>query len=357
MWAMVMEEIGQPLALERVADPAPSPAGVVLAVDAVGVCRTDWHLWHGHWDWVGIAVEAPRVLGHECAGTVVAVGSSVTGLEVGQRVVAPFHVACGQCSACLVGQNNICAAADYLGSGIDGGFAQYVHVPRAEVNCRRLPDTVSASTAAMFGCRYGSAFHALTDVARLRAGEWVVVTGAGGGVGTSAVQLAAAMGASVVAVDLTEDKLRLAASAGASVTVLGGRPGGTEQVLDATGGGVNVSIGATSHSACVAEGISILKAGGRHVQIGMTDAQQRGQVPLPLDDLVAREIQVAGASGIPHRSLAELIRFVASGRCDPEALITSRLGLAEVNGTFRAMDGAGAPGFTVVDTFPKGQTA
>lgn len=357
MWAMVMEEIGRPLSLERVADPTPDPLSVVLAVDAVGVCRTDWHLWRGDWDWLGITVEAPRVLGHECAGTVVAVGSAVTGLDVGQRVVAPFHVACGQCSACLAGRNNICATADYLGSGIDGGFAQYIHVPRAEVNCRRLPDTVSAHAAAMLGCRYGSAFHALTDVAQLRAGEWIAVTGAGGGVGTSAVQLATAMGVNVVAVDLTEDKLRLAASAGASVTVLGGHPDAADQVLDATGGGVDVSIGATSDSACVTAGISILKAGGRHVQIGMTDAQQQGRVPLPLDDLVAREIHVAGASGIPHRSLDELIRFVASGRCDPEALITSRLDLAEVNSALRAMDGAGTPGFTVVDSFREGRTA
>lgn len=357
MWAMVMEAVGQPLALERVADPTPDPLSVVLAVDAVGICRTDWHLWHGHWDWLGIAVETPRVLGHECAGTIVAVGSAVTGLEVGQRVVAPFHVACGQCSACLAGRNNICAAADYLGSGIDGGFAQYVHVPRAEVNCRRLPDTVSSPAAAMLGCRYGSAFHALTDVGRLRAGEWVVVAGAGGGVGTSAVQLAAAMGANVVAVDLTEDKLRLAASVGADVTVLGGHPDTVAQVRDATGGGADVSIGATSDSACVTAGLSLLKAGGRHVQIGMTGAQEKGQVPLPLDDLVAREIHVAGASGIPHRSLDELIRFVASGRCDPEALITSRLDLTQVNGTFQAMNGAGTPGFTVVDAFRNGQTA
>lgn len=195
--------------LETADLPAPTAGSgeAVIRVEAAGVCRTDWHLWRGDWDWEGIRLPLPRTLGHEVAGTVVELGPDVERVAVGDRVTVPFHLSCGRCEACCSGASEVCPRADYLGSSLDGGWAELLRIPRAELNVIPLPDGLGFDAAAAMGRRFMTAFHAITVQGRVGPGDWVVVWGAGGGVGRSAVQILAGLGALAVAVDVVAEKL------------------------------------------------------------------------------------------------------------------------------------------------------
>ena len=196
----------KPLELADLPDPVPGPGEVVVQVEAEGICRTDWHVWNGDWDWVGLTPTLPLVMGHELGGTVVAIGPGVSDVHEGDRVTTPFHESCGRCAYCRSGRSNLCDDMEFLGLTHDGGYAQYAAIRNADFNCIKLPDSIDALSAAAIGCRYMTAFHAVTRQGRLTAGQWVAVHGAGG-IGLSAVQIAAALGGRVIAVDLADAKL------------------------------------------------------------------------------------------------------------------------------------------------------
>ncbi|MBX9247142.1 alcohol dehydrogenase catalytic domain-containing protein, partial [Actinotalea ferrariae] len=197
MRAVVFEQFGGPLEVRDVPEPTCPPSGAVIRVEATGVCRSDWHGWQGHDD--GIAL--PHVPGHELAGTVVEVGSEVRGWRAGDRVTVPFVCACGSCPACLDGEHQVCERQTQPGFTHHGSFAELVAVDHADVNLVRLPDGMSAVTAASLGCRFATAYRALTVHGGVRAGQWVAVHGCGG-VGLSAVMIAVALGARVAALDV-----------------------------------------------------------------------------------------------------------------------------------------------------------
>ena len=195
MRAVVIEAFGQVPRVVDVPDPAPPPHGVVVAVEATGVCRSDWHAWQGH----DPDVTLPHVPGHELAGTVVAVGGDVRRWRVGDRVTTPFVTACGTCPECAAGHQQVCRAQTQPGFTGWGSFAEFVALDHADVNLVGLEEQ-PATTAAALGCRVATAFRAVTDVAAVRAGEWVAVHGCGG-VGLSVIGVAVAGGARVVATD------------------------------------------------------------------------------------------------------------------------------------------------------------
>ena len=199
MRAAVMHAFGEPLSLETVPDPAPEPDGVVVAVRATGVCRSDWHGWMGH----DPSIALPHVGGHELAGVVVAAGPEVRGFAEGDRVTVPFCCGCGRCEPCRQGETQLCERDRQPGFTIWGSFAELVALPRADLNLVRLPDALPDVEAASLGCRFMTAWAALHVHARVRAGEWVAVHGCGG-VGLAAVMIAAAAGAGVIAVDIDD---------------------------------------------------------------------------------------------------------------------------------------------------------
>ena len=191
MRAAVVREFHDDLSIETVADPVCPDNGVVLEVAACGVCRSDYHGWTG----THPKVRNGSILGHEYCGTVMEAGPQAQ-FKPGDRVIAPFILGCGKCSACHTGVSNTCADQIVPGFGTPGAYAEYVAVP-FDHNLVTLPDTMSPALAAGLGCRVTTAWHALTDRANVRAGEWVAVHGTGG-IGLSVLLLAKMLGAQVV---------------------------------------------------------------------------------------------------------------------------------------------------------------
>ena len=170
MKAARLVERRRPLELADLPDPAPGAGEAVVEVEAEGICRTDWHVWNGDWDWVGLVPTLPLVMGHELGGTVVAVGAGVSRVRPGDRVTTPFHESCGRCGYCMIGRSNLCDDMQFLGLTHDGGYARYAAIRNADFNCIQLPDSIDALSAAAIGCRYMTAFHAVTRQGRLAAG-------------------------------------------------------------------------------------------------------------------------------------------------------------------------------------------
>ena len=339
--ALVFDSFGGPLEVREVPSPDPTPDGVVVRVGATGVCRSDWHGWQGH----DLGISLPHVPGHELAGTVEAVGSGVRRWQVGDRVTVPFVNACGRCPRCLQGDQQVCDAQRQPGFTHWGSFAELVALDAADVNLVALPAEMSFTTAASLGCRYATSFRAVRQVAQVTAGEWVVVHGCGG-VGLSAVQVAASLGAQVVAVDVSAEALALASTLGAVATVSG--PDVVGQVRALTDGGAHVSIDAVGSAQTCEDSISCLRPRGRHVQIGLLPASQP-QPAVPMGRVLALELAVLGSHGMAAHGYPELLELVASGRLQPELLVTREIDLADAG---RALADVGRrPGIAVITSF------
>ncbi|MCM6778288.1 zinc-dependent alcohol dehydrogenase family protein [Nocardia sp. CDC159] len=356
MRAAQIVEYGAPLDIREIPDPTPESDGVVLAVQAAGICRSDWHAWMGDWGWLGGQVALPRTLGHELVGEVVAVGPEVRSVRIGDRVTVPFHLACGTCGHCRDGRANVCDNMQVLGFWRDGGYAEYVSIPTADFNCVPVPEGLTPVAASAIGCRFMTAFHAVLGQGEVRPGDRVAVHGVGG-VGLSAVQIASAAGAFVVAVDIDPAKLALAKEQGAAHTIdAGAEPDVPAAVREATDGGAHVSIDALGARATVLNSIRCLRKRGRHVQVGMTGAADAGEIALPIDEITIAELSVVGSHGNPHTSYPRLLSLVASGRLAPQTLVQRTVALEQAGDVLAAMsDFTTGGGITVIDRFGGGQ--
>src|SRR5665647_3119553 len=188
MRAVLYEAFQQLPEVVTVDDPACPETGVVIEVAATGLCRSDWHGWMGH----DPDIRLPHVPGHEFAGVIAEVGSRVRGWHLGDRVTAPFVCACGQCETCRRGEQQVCDRQFQPGVTHWGSFAELVAIDHAQVNLGRVPDDMACETAASLGCRFATAYRAVVHHGRVQSGDWVVVHGCGG-VGLSAVMIAAAV--------------------------------------------------------------------------------------------------------------------------------------------------------------------
>jgi propanol-preferring alcohol dehydrogenase len=345
--AAVLLQFREPLEVRELPDPTPGPGDAVIRVEACGICRSDWHAWQGDWTWAGVQLNLPRVLGHEFGGVVEAVGEQVRNFKPGDRVTVPFHLACGRCEYCYSGRSNICLAYGAIGFHHDGGYGKLVLVPNADVNLVRLPDNVDFATAAALGCRYMTAYHALADRALVRAGEWVAVFGVGG-VGLSAVQIASGLGARVVAVDISDEKLRLARAEGAVETVNATGGDVVKRIKQITGGGVHVSVDALGSVNTALPSVLSVRKGGRHVQVGLTGQQEKGMVPVPVDAMVFQEVSFIPSFGCPVTSYPGLLSLVSAGKLDPRRLVTRTVRIEDATSVLQAMTEFGTTGFTVI---------
>ncbi|MDJ1431711.1 zinc-dependent alcohol dehydrogenase family protein [Halostagnicola sp. A-GB9-2] len=372
MRAAVLEAYREPLSIESVSEPDLASHGIVVEVEACGVCRSDWHAWQGHGEWADDRVSRGQILGHEPAGRVAAVGGGVDRLEVGDRVAIPFNLGDGSCEQCRSGHGNVCADGLALGfeSSVPGAFAERVHVPYADFNATKLPESVSSTDAAALGCRYVTAFHALAHRADVRAGDWIAVHGCGG-LGLAAVQIAVAFGASVVAVDVRDEPLELAADAGAdelvdasavsdvpaaiaeAVAVGTDRDRSSEGRRDGRGtnAGVDVSVDALGRAETCRNSLDSLRIRGTHIQLGLTTDAERGEVSLPIDELTRWDIDFLGSRGMPPSRYDEILRMIASGRLNPGQLVTKTVALEDVSDRLAAMTAYETRGIEVVTEF------
>ena len=334
MRAVVYDAFREPPRVDTVADPAPAPHGAVLKVLTTGLCRSDWHGWMGHDPDI---VRFPHVPGHELVGEVVATGGDVRAWAEGDVVTVPFVCACGACPQCEKGDHQICDNQTQPGFTHWGSFAELVAIDHADVNLVRLPDGLAWDSAASLGCRFATAFRAVAQVGRPQPEEWVAVHGCGG-VGLAAVQVAAALGARVAAVDASPDALALAGECGAELLL----PLGAD-VREATGGGVRVSLDCAGGETALAASVGSLAKRGRHVQVGLQPTPPR----VPVDLVIARELELLGAHGMAAHAYPEMLAMIADGRLRPGRLVTEWIGLDHVPGALVRMD-APTPGVTVI---------
>ncbi|MDV2964910.1 zinc-dependent alcohol dehydrogenase family protein [Nitratireductor aquimarinus] len=346
MKAVFFEAFGETPRLATLPDPTPEPHGVVLKVEATGVCRSDWHGWMGHDD----DIELPHVPGHELAGTVAAVGGSVSKWKIGDRVTVPFVGGCGGCPQCHAGHQQVCDHQFQPGFTHWGSFAEYVSIHQADLNLVALPENMDFVTAASLGCRFATSFRAVVDQGRTKAGEWVSVHGSGG-VGLSAIMIANALGANVVAVDIADDKLALAKALGA-VSTINARtvPDVAEAVREITQGGAHVSIDALGHPETCFNSIRNLRKRGRHVQIGLMVAEQ-STPQVPMAQIIANELEILGSHGMQAHRYDAMMAMIATGKVEPQRLIGKRIALEEAIEALTGMDSFQATGVTVVDRF------
>jgi D-arabinose 1-dehydrogenase-like Zn-dependent alcohol dehydrogenase len=333
--AVVYGAFGQVPTIETVADPVPAVHGSVVRVEATGLCRSDWHGWMGHDPDIR---RFPHVPGHELAGVVEAVGDGVTRWMPGDRVTVPFVCACGTCRPCVAGDHQICDRQTQPGFTHWGSFAELTAVDWADVNLVALPDGLESDAAAALGCRFATAYRAVLQVGRVRAGEWVAVHGCGG-VGLSAVMIAAAAGARVIAVDISEPALKRARQAGAELAV----PAGTD-IRELTDGGAHAALDAIGTEAACAASIAGLRKRGRHVQIGLLPEPPR----VPMDLVIARELEILGSHGMAAHAYPEMLALVVAGRLQPGQLVASQIGLEQAPQALAAMTDSSPVGITVI---------
>lgn len=304
MKAAFLEAFRQPLVVRETQTPDLGPDDALIRVMACGVCRSDWHRWYGDLGWMGLSRDLPLVLGHEQAGIVERVGANVSSVHVGQRVLTPFHNGCGdRCRYCTAGLSNLCERPAVLTR--TGGFAEYSRIANADFNAIPLPDDVSFEAGAAMGCRYMTAYHAVADRGEVTGGDWVAVHGCGG-IGLSAIQVASALGAQVIAIDVGEEKLAQARAQGARYAVDASDGDVAAQIKDITSGGADVSM---------------------------------------------TEIQFRGSMGNPNHLYRPLLNLVRDGKLSPQALVGERISLGDVSRVFDAMTSFQTFGFTTITDF------
>ncbi|VEG55072.1 Zn-dependent alcohol dehydrogenase [Mycolicibacterium aurum] len=342
MRAVVMDRVAGPLEVRTVADPAPPDGGVVVAVHATGLCRSDWHAWAGHEE-----LALPHVPGHELAGVVEAVGAGVRRWAVGDRVTVPFVSGCGSCDWCRSGNTQVCPHQEQPGFTYWGSFAEYVALPAADTNLVAIPDSVSFAAAAGLGCRFATAYRALTGRARLLAGEWLTVVGAGG-VGLSAVMIGKALGASVIAVDRNDGALAAAADLGADVTLHADTADIPARVHEVTEGGSHVGLDAVGSESACATSVLSLRRQGRHVQVGLLPPVH-GHPRVPMDRVIAWELDLLGSHGMAAADYPPMLAMIERGQLRPHQLIERTIGLDDVVSALPGLDTASPAGITIID--------
>ncbi len=322
MKAMVFHGRERPLVPEEVPTPEPDPGQVRVKVAACGVCHTDLHyIDHG----TPTFKEPPLILGHEISGTVDAVGEGVTERSVGDRVLIAAVTSCGVCAACRTGRENICEAGEMLGNHVDGGYAEFVVAPARDTFL--LPDEVPLEEGSIIADAVTTPYHAVVNRGRVQPGDAVVVFGCGG-VGLNVVQLAASLGARVVAVDIAPAKLAWAERLGAARTI---DPSAVERldraVREATGGAADWVSGLPTTSKATSAALAALRTGGRAVFVGYSpDA-----VTLNSGRIMFRELEISGSLGCRPVDYPRVIELARQGRIRLTDLVTHRYPLEELN--------------------------
>lgn len=346
MKAAIYHQFKGPITIEKVPDPTPTEHGVVIKVEATGICRSDWHGWQGH----DPDITLPHVPGHELAGTINEVGKAIKNWQVGDRVTLPFVCGCGHCEQCHSGNEQVCDNQFQPGFTHWGSFAEYVAINYAERNLVKLPNSMQFSTAASLGCRFITSFRAIVDQGRVKADEWVAVHGCGG-VGLSAIMIAHAMGAKVIAIDITDEKLALAKSLEADFLVNASNVGSVETIIkELSFGGVDISIDALGSKTTCYNSIKSLRKRGRHIQVGLL-AGEHSNPAIPMGDVIANELEIIGSHGMQAHQYQRIFSLIEQGVLHPDKLVNDLVSLPEGIEYLIKMDNFNRNGITIINRF------
>ena len=346
MTAAIFDTFQGPISIQNVPDPTPKNHGVIIKVKATGLCRSDWHGWMGH----DADIQLPHVPGHELAGVVEAIGKDVSRFKIGDRITVPFVCGCGSCGQCTSGNHQVCDHQSQPGFTHWGSFAEYVNLDFADVNLVKLPDSISYETAASLGCRFITSYRAIVAQGKVTGGQYVVVHGCGG-VGLSAIMIATALGAQVIAVDIKEETLKLAKELGAAATVNGrNNKQVVEEIKALTKGGAHVSIDALGSQTTCFNSIANLRKRGKHIQIGlMTGDHQHPNIPM--DQVLANELEIIGSHGMQAHKYPEMLAMIENGKLQPDKLIGKTVSLEAATQLLPNMNTFEGKGITVIDSF------
>jgi alcohol dehydrogenase len=346
MRAAIYEEFQGPIQISNVAEPTPKDNGVVIRVKATGLCLSDWHGWMGN----DPDIHLPHVPGHELAGVIEEVGKGVLRWRAGDRVTLPFVCGCGVCPQCESGNHQVCDDQFQPGFTHWGSFAEFVAIDRADINLVRLPEELDYVTAASLGCRFITSFRAVVDQGKVSPGQWVAVHGCGG-VGLSAIMIAKALGASVVAIDITGEKLDLACSVGADAVVNVTRVDDVVgAVTEITGGGAHVSLDALGNPVTCFNSIANLRKRGKHIQVGLTVGEHRHPA-VPINLVIAKELEILGSHGMQAYRYAALLEMIRTGALAPQKLVGRTINLDQAIEELPIMDRFQSLGMMVINEF------
>lgn len=346
MRALVFDKFQGKLQIQEVRDPTPKPDAVVVKVAATGLCRSDWHGWMGH----DPAIVLPHVPGHELAGIIAEIGKDVHNFRVGERVTVPFVCGCGNCRQCNSGNHQVCDHQSQPGFTHWGSFAEYVALDYADTNLVKLPEEIEDVTAASLGCRFITSFRALVHHGKVSEGQYVAVHGCGG-VGLSAIIIAKALGAQIIAVDINQKQLELAKSLGAFATINAAESQDViQRIKDVTDGGVHLSIDGLGSAITCFNSISSLRKRGKHIQVGlMTGNHTHPKVPMDL--VIANELEIIGSHGMQAYKYPEIFEMIRDGKLHPEKLVTRTITLQEAAIALPSMNTFNTSGISVINSF------
>ncbi|CAE7418957.1 adhT [Symbiodinium natans] len=351
MRAAVYGEFSGPISIQEVPKPYAPVGGLLLRVKACGVCRSDYHGWKGL-DSDIVQHGLPFTPGHELSGVVVKLGQGTTKFQVGDRVAVPFILSCGNCRQCARSRPTICEGQAQPGFTFPGGFAEFVAIPRADRNCSLIPPKVSFVQAAALGCRLTTAFRAVMQQGRLKAGETLAVFGCGGlGLSAVMVALAAAENVRVLAVDPSEEACKKALELGAwhAFDAKEGDEYVRAKVAEVTAGfGADVTVDAAGFAKSCENAVWCTRRGGRMVQVGLP----HGEEPrLPMARVAGLEIEIIGSHGLAATDMPLLLSMVAAGKLQPEKLVEREVNLEDGAKALEDMEKGSALGMTMITNF------
>lgn len=324
MKAAVVNEFKKALEIKEVERPKLEEGEVLVKIEACGVCHTDLHAAHGDWP---IKPKLPLIPGHEGVGIVVEVAKGVKSIKVGDRVGIPWlYSACGECEYCLTGQETLCPHQLNGGYSVDGGYAEYCKAPADYV--AKIPDNLDPVEVAPILCAGVTTYKAL-KVSGARPGEWVAIYGIGG-LGHIALQYAKAMGLNVVAVDISDEKSKLAKDLGADIAINGLKEDPVKAIHDQVGG-VHAAISVAVNKKAFEQAYQSVKRGGTLVVVGLPNAD----LPIPIFDTVLNGVSVKGSIVGTRKDMQEALDFAARGKVRP---IVETAELEEINEVFERME-------------------
>jgi alcohol dehydrogenase, propanol-preferring len=305
MKAAVLHEFKQPLVFEEVPRPQLEPSDVLIKVEACGVCHSDLHVADGDWPQLSRIVKKPLILGHEIAGRIVEKGDSVSDLQIGDRVGVPWiNWTCGECEFCREGNENLCSGQKITGVTVHGGYAEFVKAPAS--HALRIPNGLSSIDAAPLFCAGVTVYRALKS-AKVLPDQRLAVFGIGG-LGHLAVQIGSVLGAEVAAIDISDEKLALAKSLGAS-TALNSASANVVKELRGKGG-VHVALVASAARAAYDTAFSCVRPTGILLVVGLPAEN----ICFPPILMAAGEVRIQASAVGTRQDVREVLALAAAGK-------------------------------------------